>query len=141
MIHEWEDQKAQRDPNWHEVQEIISGDTIRLQNGQLVRYLGIQAPKPGEPWFHEAKEANTWLLRWGKVLLQTDNSLQDAQGHLLAYAFSPSQGIFCFVNKELLQFGYARVSDTPSHKLEQDFRQLEAEARRTGAGLWKVVKK
>ncbi len=142
VVHEWEEQTARQDPNWHEVQEVISGDTIRLRNGQVVRYLGIQAPRQGEPWFKEARDANAWLLRRGKVLLLNDDSLQDAQGYSLAYAFAPAKGIFCFVNEELLQYGYAKVSDFPvAHKYVKNFRQLEAEARQARACLWSVVNK
>ena len=44
------------------VARVIDGDTCVLENGERVRYLGINAPEEGDPYFEEATEANHNLV-------------------------------------------------------------------------------
>ena len=54
---------------WHEgdtiekalVVSVIDGDTIELQDGNRVRYLGIDTPETGEPYYSEATARNKEL--------------------------------------------------------------------------------
>ena len=41
---------------------VIDGDTIELESGQRVRYLGIDTPETGEPYAAEATERNRELV-------------------------------------------------------------------------------
>ena len=38
------------------VQRVIDGDTVVLANGDRVRYIGMDTPERGEPFFDEATE-------------------------------------------------------------------------------------
>jgi len=44
------------------VARVIDGDTCVLENGERVRYLGINAPEEGDPYFREATQANSDLV-------------------------------------------------------------------------------
>ena len=49
-------------PTKEKVKRVIDGDTIELANGQIVRYVGVNAPNNGEPFEEEATEANAKLV-------------------------------------------------------------------------------
>lgn len=48
-------------PTKEKVKRAIDGDTIELANGQIVRFVGVNAPNNGEPFEEEATGANTKL--------------------------------------------------------------------------------
>lgn len=136
--HEWEDAVEERDvPSLLAVRDVLTGDTICLEDGRIVKYLGIQAPHEGEPGFEESRQANRYLLRGGKVLLQFDRPTEDDEGHNLAYVHSPCLGVYCFVNQELLQYGFARLAESPTrHKYWKEFQVREEIARHNQKGIW-----
>ncbi|MCD6320068.1 MAG: thermonuclease family protein [Candidatus Desulfofervidaceae bacterium] len=96
----------------HYVRWVDDGDTIVLDNGQKVRYLGINAPeiaqddKPGEPFGKEALKYNLHLVKGKEVRLETDVEKYDRYGRLLAYVFLKDG---TFVNLEMVKAGYAYV--------------------------------
>ena len=45
-------------PKTAHVKHVIDGDTVELQNGLVLRYVGMTAPETGEPFEKEATEAN-----------------------------------------------------------------------------------
>ncbi|MDD5009230.1 MAG: thermonuclease family protein, partial [Syntrophorhabdaceae bacterium] len=75
------------------VRKVIDGDTIQLDTGETVRYLGIEAPrlktKEGGAEFYakEALKYNKRLVFMKKVRLEFDHDKKDPQGRLLAYVF------------------------------------------------------
>lgn len=137
VVHRWE-KEVEDTRSWYEVSEILSGSTIKLADGRTIGYLGIQSPQKDEYLFEKARTANALLLRAKKVILQLNTVSPNAAGPELAYVFAPTPiGIFCFVNKELLQYGYAKTAEYPqSHRYKQDFIQLENEARQANLGIW-----
>ncbi len=46
--------------NLVEVVRVIDGDTIEIDNGNIVRLLGIDSPEQGECYYEEAKEEDGW---------------------------------------------------------------------------------
>ncbi len=53
----------------HEVSEIVSGDTIVLEDGRRIRYAGVAAPESGEKWFDECRRSNEGMVRGRRVVL------------------------------------------------------------------------
>ncbi len=76
---------AQR--NTFTVARVIDGDTCVLENEERVRYLGINAPEEGDPYFEEATQANSDLVAGKVVRLEPQDPSRDTQGRLLAYVF------------------------------------------------------
>ncbi len=125
--------------------EVVDGDTIRLSDGRVVRYIGVDAPEvrrrsggkwvyDPEPWSEEATRQNK---RWteGSVLrLEFDPDVpNDRHGRLLAYVFA--DGVF--VNEAILRVGLARVYIVGPHTLYRRlFKDAEAEAVQYRRGLW-----
>lgn len=123
----------------NKVARVIDGDTIVLENGEKIRYIGMDTPetkhpsKPVEYYGKEATEANRRLVENKTVRLEFDAQERDRYGRLLAYVYVDTT----FVNAELVKQGYAKVSTYPPNVKYQDvFLKLEREAREEGRGLW-----
>jgi micrococcal nuclease len=136
----WFIQGSEVKGGWYKVESVTDGDTIRLTNGERVRYIGIDSP---EMWNSvgsisedgkEAKEYNERLV-WGeRVRLVLDRQKRDIYGRLLAYVYTEDG---TFVNAEMIRAGYAgtlRIPPNTAHAKE--FERLLVEARRAGRGLW-----
>ena len=127
------------------VQRVIDGDTVQLADGQMVRYIGIDAPEARrkvddrwvedpEPFAHEATEANRRLVEGRRVRLEYDVQTHDRYGRLLSYVYVGN----AMANEELVKRGFAQpLTIPPNVKYAERFRQLTEEARREGRGLWK----
>ena len=126
---------------WHQsdilekalVVRVIDGDTIELQSGHRIRYLGIDTPEPGEYYGSEATARNRELVEGKVVELQSGERDKDEYGRLLRYVYV--DGIF--VNAELVVQGYATayIFD-PDDRYSQILVQLEQYAKLRERGLW-----
>ena len=121
------------------VTSVIDGDTIEVEGGWLVRYVGIDTPetvhpsKPVECFGKEAAAKNRELVEGKKVRLERDVEDKDKYGRLLRYVYVDD----LMVNAELVRLGYAySVSYPPNVKYQQLFLQLERQAREQELGLW-----
>ncbi|MBI5358202.1 thermonuclease family protein [Candidatus Amesbacteria bacterium] len=72
-------------PIREKVKRVIDGDTIELANGQIARYVGVNAPNNGEPLEEEATEANTKLVSGKTITLEYDAYTSDRFERVLAY--------------------------------------------------------
>jgi micrococcal nuclease len=122
------------------VSRVIDGDTIELQNGSRVRYLGINTPEtvhptePLQPFGPQASARNKELVEGKTVYLQKGTRDTDVYGRLLRYVYSEDG---TFVNAELVAEGYAEayIFDTDDW-YSQTLVQLEQYARMRKIGMW-----
>ena len=115
------------------VSYIVDGDTVRLEDGRAVRYLGIDTPEIGEYYYEEATEKNREFVEGKVVELHPGSRNIDDYGRYLRYVYI--DGIF--VNAELVAQGYAKAyRKGPEEEYSQYLFQLEEEAKSAGAGLW-----
>ena len=128
---------------------VIDGDTIEIENGQKVRYIGIDTPeihnpkKPIQCFGQEAYLKNKTLVEGKQIRLEKDVSDKDRYGRLLRFIFiqkeSTSEAIF--VNDYLVREGFAFAATFPPDvKYSQTFRLAQQEAREKNKGLWKQCK-
>lgn len=135
-----------KDPKGVLVIRVIDGDTIEIEGGQKVRYIGIDTPETVHPsksvqcYGKEAAEKNKSFVEGKRVRLEKDISETDKYDRLLRYVYLPAgkTGVDeIFVNKVLVQEGYAFSSTYPPDLKYQDvFLTTEKEAREAGRGLW-----
>lgn len=131
---------SQDDTDFVKVKRVVDGDTIELENGEKVRYIGINTPEsvkvnsPVECFGKEASKKNEELVEGKSVRLERDVSDKDRYGRLLRFVYLEDG---TFVNDVLVREGYARVSTFPPDvaKAEQ-FKMAEREARENKRGLW-----
>jgi micrococcal nuclease len=126
------------------VKKVIDGDTIQLESGETVRYIGIDAPelyiKEGGSEFYakEAARFNKKLVFLKKVKLEFDDERQDSHGRMLAYVFVKNT----FVNAELVRQGYAKVMVKPPNiKYKDVLLAQQQKAIDEDRGLWQEKKK
>ncbi len=126
------------------VTEAIDGDTVLLENGRTVRYIGLDTPeirmRSGDEWIESpagfalpAKEFNRRLVEGKYVRVEFDLETRDIYGRLLGYVFCDDT----FVNEQLLKQGYAVLYTYPPNiKYVDTFLAAQREARRNARGLW-----
>ena len=122
------------------VKRVVDGDTVELENGQKIRYIGIDTPetvspdKPIQCFGKEASDKNKALVEGKKVRLEKDVSETDKYSRLLRYIYLEDG---TFVNLQLVKQGFARSSTYPPDvKHQEEFRKAEEEARTSSIGLW-----
>ena len=117
------------------VVRVIDGDTVVLEGGEHLRYLGIDTPELNECYGREAFLFNADLVKGKTLALYFDRQKRDRYHRLLAYAFLEDG---TFVNVWLVRQGYA-TTWILSPNIAQGHAILDAEniARSAGRGLWK----
>jgi micrococcal nuclease len=125
------------------VTRIIDGDTIELNDGRKLRYIGIDTPETVHPtkgvecFGVQASQKNSQLVLGKEVILEKDVSETDRYGRLLRYVYLASESGQVFVNHELVKTGYAQASSYPPDiKYQDQLRAAEAEAMENQLGLW-----
>ena len=115
---------------------VIDGDTVELEGGERLRYIGMDTPESTnqrECFGEEATARNRDLVEGHIVLLETDVSDRDRYGRLLRYVYVND----VMVNERLVLEGFANASTFPPDvKYQERFRAAETTAREAEAGLW-----
>jgi micrococcal nuclease len=123
------------------VARIIDGDTVKLSDGQKVRYLLIDTPEKKDPFFDEATRLNESLVLGRPVRLELDVEPRDVYGRTLAFLFvEDEEGREVFVNAEIVRRGLATlyvVGENLKHRDRILAAQREAHGERRG--LWKTL--
>lgn len=132
------------DHNYYPVKRVVDGDTfIYIKNGEdhIVRMLGSDTPetkdprKPVQCFGKEASEVTTQVLTGKSVRLEADPTALniDMYKRELRYVYL-QDGIM--INRYLIENGFAHVTRQSFFQLQQEFVNLENEARIAGKGLW-----
>lgn len=125
--------------------KVIDGDTVRLEDGTLVSYLGIDAPElkrkvdnawvyDPEPYAEEAAKFNKAMVEGKKVIVEIDPvKKHDRFGQLMAHVYVDK----VLAAEELLRNGLAKA-ESPSLLMKHRIRfwSLEEMAWTGKKGLW-----
>jgi micrococcal nuclease len=121
------------------VVRVVDGDTIELEGGAKVRYIGVDTPetvKPNTPvqcFGKDASAKNKSLVEGKEVELEKDVSETDRYGRLLRYVYVGE----VFVNKYLVDEGFAYSSSYPPDvKYQEIFKEAQRAAQEAKKGLW-----
>ncbi|SHF92341.1 Metal binding domain of Ada [Desulfacinum infernum DSM 9756] len=127
-------------PEYAWVVRVYDGDTVLLDTGDKVRYLGIDAPEvdheggAGDCYALQAWRRNKGLVEGRKVQLRYDEVRRDEHGRLLAYVHTPDGRC---VNTVLLREGCALVFRTPKgFERFREFLDAQRNAMKGSKGLW-----
>lgn len=89
---------------------VYDGDTVMTADGRRVRYIGVDTPERGEPFFEEATTFNKRLVEMKPVRLETCKKRPtDQHGRTLAHVWAEGGS----VEEGLLAFGLAEVFHDP----------------------------
>lgn len=112
---------------------VYDGDTFLTSDSLPVRLLGIDAPESYQPGGDIARDILEKYVLGRPVRLATDSADKDGYGRLLRYVYVGDT----LVNAELVRKGYACYRSFQAHlRLGDTLERLQAEAARTGRGLW-----
>ncbi len=122
-------------PETARVTRVVDGDTIVIEGGYHVRYIGIDTPEREKPYYQEARQCNQELVADRIVRLEADVTDKDKYNRLLRYVYVDG----LFVNAELVRQGYAEVYPEdlfPDNKYYGLLKEAEEEARQARRGIW-----
>ena len=130
-----------------EVVRVIDGDTARIifeGKEEPVRFIGMNTPERGRPFFTESTNYALEHLDGKQVWLELDIDPRDKYDRLLAYVWltKPKSGSEAEIrsqmfNAKILIDGYANIATYPPNvRYVDDFRRYQAEAREAERGLW-----
>lgn len=125
---------------------VVDGDTIVIESGEKIRYIGVDTPETVDPrravacFGKEASNENKKLVAGKTVTLTKDVSDKDQFGRLLRFVYlKQDDGNLIFVNDYLIRNGFAKASTYPPDvKFAVQFVEAEKEARNSARGLWKM---
>lgn len=126
------------------VTQIVDGDTLLLDNGLVVRLVGIQAPHlqlgreglSDWPMGSDARAALASIALGKSVQLRYGGEEKDRYGRLLGQLFvtAPAE---LWVQQRMLLDGMARVYTFPDNRAcAQELFAAERQARVAGIGIW-----
>jgi micrococcal nuclease len=120
------------------VERVIDGDTVQLSDGQKIRFLLIDTPERGEPFYREAVSANEELCLGKQVRIVLDREPLDDYGRTLAYLFAIDKaGNERFVNAELVRRGLAFLYVVGVNQARRDeILAAQREAAEAKRGRW-----
>ena len=110
---------------------VIDGDTIKLETGEKVRLIGIDAPELSQPGGEESREYLTHLILNKGVILDKGHEDRDKYNRLLRFVYT---GDLC-INEEMIRQGYAEARYL-TDPLREYYIHMEMEAEIAKAGLW-----
>jgi micrococcal nuclease len=127
-------------PSGGTVVAVFDGDTILLDSGEKIRYLGIDAPEvahegtPADCYGNEAKAFNREMVLHKRVSLRYERVKTDSYGRFLAYVFLAEGRC---VNAEMVLRGYALVfRSSEGFERFDEFLTHQRQAIRSNRGLW-----
>ena len=135
------------------VKRVVDGDTIKLENGERLRLIGIDTPEmhDSNKLYRDSRKTNQdaetikklggisyeftkSLIEGKRVRLEFDVEKHDKYGRLLAYVYLKDG---TFVNAEIVKQGFASLMTiAPNVKYADLFKALYKEARENNRGLW-----
>jgi len=125
---------------WLRVERVYDGDTLKLDNGEKVRLLGINTPEVGggrKPEEAGGQRAREWLkakLEGRRVRLEQDVEARDHYQRMLAHVFLEDG---THLNLALVEQGLAATDiHPPNLKYSEALGQAERRAERENKGLW-----
>ena len=133
-----------RDGGTAAVTGVVDGDTVTLDDGREVRFVGIQAPKLplGRTGFKKwpladaARDAVAGLAAGKQVSLRYGGRETDRYNRALAHLVT-ADGVW--LQGELLRRGLARVYSFPDNRaLVGEMLAIEAAARAARRGIWRL---
>lgn len=130
---------------WVTVRWVADGDTVQLQDGRSVRYIGVDTPERGrdrqtaERLADEARSVNRRLVEGWPLRLEFDRERRDRYHRVLAYVYR-QDGLF--INAELVRQGVAHVLHrAPNTKMARILIAVQREAMAEKRGIWQFIDK
>jgi endonuclease YncB( thermonuclease family) len=119
------------------VTRVIDGDTIVVEPGERIRYVGIDAPELGEPFHEQAWDFHKKVVLGSRVRITTcREEPRDEYGRTLAFVRKGNVD----VGEQLLRQGLARTLflGPCGRAVARGYRSVERGAFLAGLGIWSL---
>ncbi|MBU7047759.1 MAG: thermonuclease family protein [Theionarchaea archaeon] len=100
---------------------VIDGDTFKLETGETVRLIGIDAPELSQPGGEESREYLAHLILNKGVTLEKGYEDRDKYSRLLRFVYIDD---VC-INEEMIKQGYAEARYLTENPIREYYIQLE----------------
>lgn len=127
--------ESQCGPTSGVVTRIVDGDTVELEDGTKIRYLGVNTPEItyDDCYSAEAMQKNSDLVLGKTIQLEYDTACTDRYGRLLAHVFVDD----VHVNLKLLEEGYGcLLFIEPNNAYLTEFESADYVAQAYEIGVW-----
>jgi micrococcal nuclease len=132
--------KTKTYPGPTQLQRVIDGDTIVLNDDTRVRLIGVDTPetvhptRPVEPYGPEATNFTKQFLRGKFLTLKFDGPKKDRYGRTLAHVYGDGKPLA----QALLLMGLARakLNYQYSDRMKRRFATAQKQAQLDGKGIW-----
>jgi endonuclease YncB( thermonuclease family) len=111
------------------IKDVLDGDTIRIEDGRVVRFLNINAEEKGRAFSSEAK---SFLDNYLGDFVELDKEGVGSYGRTLGRIYFKGD----YLNLKLVEEGLAHKYIVDNDELE-DFKKAEEKARTEEKGMWK----
>jgi endonuclease YncB( thermonuclease family) len=129
------------------VSRAITGDTIELTDGRIVKLIGIRAPSIGEPYFEQSRKSLQDYITNNSICLSADEQDRDEEGNFLRYvglSYNSSYPNYQMptcpgwnLNRLQLTGGFAYFKpQTPNLKQISELRSIESGAINSNVNIW-----
>lgn len=125
------------------VEYVYDGDTVKLEDGRKIRFIGINTPEinhdggQSDPFAHAARKRLQQLIDGNRLLLRYDRERHDRYGRLLAHPYLPDGRS---LSRILLEEGLgATVIIPPNLWQSHCYLVHESKAREVKKGIWSAA--
>lgn len=129
------------------VQQVLSGNSLRLTNGLEVKLLGVEVPSlasslASHTCFGKVSQRYLqYLLLGKKVYLRKDVSQFDEDKKLLRYVFLDSK-LKNFINQKVISQGYGKFQmDEKNQWYKKELEAAQEKVKQNYRGAWKICEK
>ncbi|MEK7486686.1 MAG: thermonuclease family protein [Planctomycetota bacterium] len=95
--------------NIYVVEEVIAVDQIRVEGGEIFRYIGVKAPAKENYYYEKSMELHRKLLSQKKIRVEKDAGIPNGYYVFVKDLENPAKDTL--VNAELLLFGRAWLNE------------------------------
>jgi micrococcal nuclease len=119
------------------VKKVIDGDTIVVGGDERIRYLGVDTPEIGEPFYEQAKGFQERVALGSHVrIVPCKEEPKDSYGRTLAFVYKGQVD----VGEQLIREGIARTlfMGLCGRDVARAYRKVERGAFRAARGIWSL---
>ena len=110
-----------------DVDYVVDGDTIRLDSGKYVRFIGIDTPEVGECGYGKAKkQLDKWVGDQARLVNPADVDNKDAYDRLLRYVHASGRDTgLALIRKGLAKARYDGRDGYDRHPRQKRYRRAD----------------